>query len=172
MMRPCPSFHGYSATDAGNIISHRKRVGRTWVVDPDYVKPMKGYVASHGYLVVGVYGGAKFRVIQSYVLVADAFHGPRPEGLMTRHLDGDKTNNAPSNLKYGTAKENSEDAIRHGTRPKGCRGPNSKFEDSEVRMLRDQYVNGRAIEDICFEYGLQEFSVMRMLLGSTYSHVR
>jgi NUMOD4 motif/HNH endonuclease len=47
-------------------------------------------------------------------LVADAFRGPRPEGLETRHLDGDHQNNREENLLYGTSKENHADTVRHG----------------------------------------------------------
>ena len=46
-------------------------------------------------------------------LVALAFHGPRPEGLETRHLDGNKLNNTPENLAYGTHAENMADASIH-----------------------------------------------------------
>ena len=44
-----------------------------------------------------------------HVLVAQAFLGSRPEGMHVCHIDGDKTNNNLSNLKYGTPKENWQD---------------------------------------------------------------
>lgn len=50
-----------------------------------------------------------------HLLILEAFQGPRPEGTVTRHLDGDKTNNRLSNLRRGTPAENSQDAMRHGT---------------------------------------------------------
>lgn len=46
---------------------------------------------------------------------AAAFIGSRPDGMGVRHLDGDQTNNALENLRYGTQQENMHDAIRHGT---------------------------------------------------------
>lgn len=48
-------------------------------------------------------------------LVAAAFHGPCPDGMEVRHLDGVRTNNTPSNLAYGTHLENLQDTVRHGT---------------------------------------------------------
>jgi hypothetical protein len=48
-------------------------------------------------------------------LIGEAFLGPLPEGLETRHLDGDRTNCRSSNLKYGTRSENKMDQIKHGT---------------------------------------------------------
>lgn len=46
--------------------------------------------------------------------VAEAFLGPRPNGMQIRHLDGDKLNNRVGNLRYGTPSENVRDVLRHG----------------------------------------------------------
>lgn len=51
-----------------------------------------------------------------HATICRAFHGPKPEGMEVRHLDGNRFNNAPENLKWGTSLENFEDAVRHGTR--------------------------------------------------------
>ena len=55
---------------------------------------------------------------QFYVhhLVLLAFVGERPEagGEHIRHLDGNRTNNHLTNLKYGTALENVHDTMSHG----------------------------------------------------------
>lgn len=48
-------------------------------------------------------------------VVAEAFHGPRPAGMETRHRDGDVLNNRSDNLVYGTHGDNMDDAVRHGT---------------------------------------------------------
>lgn len=48
------------------------------------------------------------------VLVAEAFHGPRPAGLMVRHLNDIKTDNRPENLAWGTMAENGADYVRNG----------------------------------------------------------
>lgn len=56
-----------------------------------------------------------------HFLVCEAFHGPRPPGQVTRHLDGDKLNNRASNLAWGTPSENSLDSVRHGTHPQASR---------------------------------------------------
>jgi hypothetical protein len=50
-----------------------------------------------------------------HVIVAEAFIGPRPAGMETRHIDGDPSNNRLENLEYGTRSENAEDSKRHGT---------------------------------------------------------
>ncbi|WP_180768758.1 HNH endonuclease signature motif containing protein, partial [Vibrio parahaemolyticus] len=66
-----------------------------------------------GYLgtALGKKGGYK----RVHELVALTFIGERPKGQVTRHLDGDKLNNRPGNLMYGTEKENQSDRLMHGT---------------------------------------------------------
>nr|WP_232111245.1 HNH endonuclease signature motif containing protein [Nocardia wallacei] len=50
----------------------------------------------------------------AHSLVAEAFIGPRPEGLQVCHNDGDPTNNMLANLRYDTPSENQTDIVRHG----------------------------------------------------------
>ena len=52
-------------------------------------------------------------------LVLSAFKGEPEEGMCTRHLDGDRTNNSPGNLEWGTYSENNYDIVRHGTHNNG-----------------------------------------------------
>jgi hypothetical protein len=67
-----------------------------------------------GYLRVQLSRYGKRRVIRVHRVVVAAFLGPRPAGLVTRHLDGDKHNNAVSNLVFGTGSENTHDSVAHG----------------------------------------------------------
>jgi hypothetical protein len=50
------------------------------------------------------YAGKTYRVAR---LICEAFHGPAPfSEAVVMHLDEDPTNNVPSNLRWGTQKEN------------------------------------------------------------------
>lgn len=55
------------------------------------------------------------RVGQRFVhrLVLEAFIGPRPEGMICCHYDGNPQNNKPENLRWDTHYGNAQDAIRH-----------------------------------------------------------
>lgn len=53
-------------------------------------------------------------VVLVHQLVLAEFVGPRPTGLVVRHLNGNSRDNRLSNLVYGTAAQNAQDAIAHG----------------------------------------------------------
>lgn len=74
---------------------------------------------SHGYLRVRmvVHGRRVSRFVHK--LVASAFLGQGPQGCQVRHLDGNKLNNAVTNLAWGTAKDNAEDRAAHGRTSRG-----------------------------------------------------
>lgn len=50
-----------------------------------------------------------------HIMVAEAFIGPRPEGLFVSHLDGNSHNPAAANLIYETCTENNRRKRGHGT---------------------------------------------------------
>jgi hypothetical protein len=121
--RPIPAFPGceegfpgYEVSDFGNgrtFFDYSAHKGRLAVPVPIPIPPSpnpKGYVR----FALRTESG---RLVKPYAhkLVLLAFVGPREVGLQTRHLDGDPSNNRLSNLAYGTAKENAQDTIRHGT---------------------------------------------------------
>lgn len=47
-------------------------------------------------------------------LVAEAFLGPRPDGMYVCHWNDDPTDNRLANLRYATPSQNSYDAVRNG----------------------------------------------------------
>ena len=53
----------------------------------------------------------------THILVAKAFLGPRPKGMVINHKDGNNLNNAAKNLEYVTPKRNQEHASEMGLRP-------------------------------------------------------
>jgi hypothetical protein len=59
-----------------------------------------------GRLRVVIKRGGRTLNFRIHKLVAEAFLGPRPPGLVIIHKDEDQTNNRASNLKYGTQREN------------------------------------------------------------------
>lgn len=69
-------------------------------------------------------------------VVAEAFHGPRPDGMECCHNNGDNTDNRASNLRWDTPKANQHDKIAHGTTNRGSRHGLSKLHECEVREIK------------------------------------
>ena len=72
----------------------------------------------NGYFTVKLAYRGVTKTAYVHVLILLAFVGPRPETKVRgeiSHLDGDKLNNALSNLVYGTIHENVADRKRHMT---------------------------------------------------------
>lgn len=93
----------YEVSDRGDVRS--LRTGRTLSLNR----------ISEGYRSVRLYGAdTPPREVKVHRVMLEAFVGPRPEGMLTRHLDGNHLNNTLSNLAYGTYSENAKDAVRHG----------------------------------------------------------
>lgn len=112
-----PDFDGYAATISGHIYSTKSNwrgIG---------CRKLAADLNSHGYPRVRLtIAGGKRRSMAIHRLMAATFLPPRPSAAHeVRHLDGNKTNNAASNLKWGTRKENAEDRARHGRTSSGAR---------------------------------------------------
>jgi hypothetical protein len=91
----------------------------------------------NGYPLVSLILRSRKRTKAVHTCVCVAFHGTRPSPIHeTRHLDGDKTNNKPDNLKWGTPVENEADKRRHGRASIGERHHSAKLNDEAVRILR------------------------------------
>lgn len=109
--RPALGFEGrYEVSSLGRVASLPTR---TWptrrLLSVSFAKKRGGYAR-----VVLRRDGKQF-ARPVHVLVCEAFHGVRPDGMQVRHLDGQVLNNAATNLAWGTAAENERDKVRHGT---------------------------------------------------------
>lgn len=71
-------------------------------------------------------------------LVCEAFHGPAPFAKAeVLHGDGDPANNLVSNLRWGSHKENAQDALIHGAIKVGQHHPRARLSDADVAAMRE-----------------------------------
>ncbi|HJF12519.1 NUMOD4 motif-containing HNH endonuclease [Corynebacterium falsenii] len=66
-------------------------------------------------VVVSLSKGNVCRWFKLHQVVASAFIGPCPDGMVVCHGNADATDNRASNLRYDTPSANSFDTVRHGT---------------------------------------------------------
>lgn len=115
-------------------VSNQGRVRRA---DGRILKPGIG---RGGYLHVGLRLAGKKHTLKVHYLVCVTFH-PRPTGAeCIRHLDGNNTNNARGNLRWGTNKENAQDTILHGRQVCGFDHPTVHIKKPEARGIRARYL--------------------------------
>ncbi len=107
------------------------------------------YKINNAEIILRINGKNKWFALAALVL--SAFIGPKPKGCrLSRHLDDDRNNNYVENLKWGTDKENIEDAIRNGYDYKtyGHLGKSHSEETKEIlRNQRKGISTGRKITD-------------------------
>lgn len=106
-VRLAEPYSDYSATREGKIFSFKRKK----------IIELNQTVASQTkYLFVRLYSAGVGQYLTVHNVICTAFHGPMPEDKqLVRHLDGNKLNNHADNLRYGTYKDNAEDAVRHGS---------------------------------------------------------
>lgn len=163
-----PSLDGwYEASSAGRIRSWKtagskpRRAG-----EPHLLKPSPG---PDGYLRVyaGTSGDKRPNKCVHH-LVAEAFHGPRPRGLVVRHRDGNQTNNRASNLSWATNSVNQMDRIEHGTSNRGTRNGQHKLTEAEVLLIVERG-GGEPMQAIANSLGVSRRMVGMILSGHRWA---
>jgi hypothetical protein len=139
---------------------------------------IRGSVWSTGYIYVQTTVGATApcgkRALGVHVLVCEAFHGPRPfPRAIPLHGDGGRNNNAASNLRWGTHKENASDRRRHGRDRLGADHHGARLIDEHeviaIFVLRRRGLTG---EEIAEAFGLNRNHVNKVLAQTAWAHVQ
>ena len=101
---------------------------------------------------------------QTHRLVAAAFLGPCPEGLLVLHNNGDPGDNRPENLRYGTPLENQRDVYYQGKRMK-------KLSLSDVEGIRFGFYCGYTDRELARLFGVQPCTINRIRNGKRFGWV-
>lgn len=116
--RPVVDWEGYyEVSSHGRVRSLARAILAGGSVRNRRARILRPRPQRQGYVMICLHrDGARLDVCV-HQLVAEAFHGPRPEGLLVCHINDVKTDNRPENLQYGTRSENGRDAVRNGLNP-------------------------------------------------------
>lgn len=109
--------------------------------------------------------------VYRHVVVAETFHGARPDGLEVRHLDGQRDNCAAANLAWGTRSQNMRDKDRHGTATRGERHPQAKLNDRIVRLVRGFHRIGISPALVMRRFQISRMQHWRIVTRKAWSHV-
>lgn len=112
---PVPGYEGaYEVSTLGRVRSLKRITdrGRNWpgrMMTPAQMR--------NGYWTVTLWRDGKQKSALVHRLVLTTFVGPCPEGMEALHKTGNSSDNALSNLRWGTHAENVQDQLAHGTHP-------------------------------------------------------
>lgn len=123
------------------------------------------------YLDVGLRINNKTEQWRVHRLVAMAFYGPLPEGMQTRHLNGNSKDNRVTNLKYGTVAENAADKVLHGTSGKGRIRSNTSLNQEQVLSIKQALLDGVHYGDLATQYGISPQSIYGIASGKSYAYI-
>ena len=165
--RSLPGFAGYEVSNLGRVLSRKGKAPRILV---QIRMPI-------GYLYVNMRDGDGYaapRYVHRLVLLA--FCGrPQPE-QQCRHLDGSRTNNRLSNLRWGTSLENADDRRRHGrivSNPaRGEDQYNHILSEGDVREIRDLLKTGLTQVAIGQRYGVKQPTVSAIKTGRIWEWLK
>lgn len=118
----------YEISDRGRVRSLQWQGGRRprpLLLKP---RPVQGYL----FVCLSMVDGKKWFV---HTMVLTAFVGPRPEGLLGRHLNGKLKDNSLGNLRWGTQAENMADSMAHGTFALGEKNGQSVLTEAQARAI-------------------------------------
>jgi len=106
-----------------------------------------------------------------HILVLEAFVGPRPKGMVARHIDDDPLNCRRSNLRWGTRAENTED--RHKNKGWGGGEANhcSKLTNAQVLEIRADPRYRWKPKEYAEKFGVSKACVVEARIGRTFKNL-
>lgn len=163
--RPVRGYEGYyEVSDRGRV--RRVRGGRGAVAGRILER-----AARDGYRSVQLSRNDKKKTCGVHILVAEAFHGPRPRGKFPNHKNLVKDDNRASNLEWLTNRQNALHALRAGRRRRtalrGERNGNARLtaeQVQEIRRLKGR-VGQRVLSTLC---GVSKTAIQKIHQGRAW----
>lgn len=172
--RPLPAYEGlYAVSNLGRIMNTRILSGRKRrpCRVPRWGCVMSPHHNHDGYLIIHLCKEGKSTSRGLHGLVLSAFAGPRPDGYVCNHIDGNRENNRVENLEWCTQKANIYNAMERGTHPKGERSSGAKLTEVQVREIRRLEAEGLTQSALARQFGVSTGTVSNIIRRHTWSHI-
>lgn len=173
--KPVLGYEGlYSVSNLGNVRSEPKKViRRNGVVCNQPQQLMHPGCGASKYLTLRLKGSdGKYRTHYVHTLVLETFVSRRPPGMEACHCDGDRQNNAVTNLRWDTRSGNHADKRLHGTGTVGENHPLAKLSDELVRKMRSMRADGITVRQIASDFSVSVMTASRAVSGKSWSHLK
>lgn len=163
--RPVLGYEGiYEVSDRGRI----RRVGRTRGARVGRIMRTKPGWGGYPYLILS--RGNTKRGHFVHAVVAEAFHGPRPDGYEVNHRDSNRLNPAAANLEWVTRAENVAHMRRAGRANDaiGERASRARLTEADVAAIR---ASTEGLRLLGRRYGVHHTTIRDIRLRLTWRHV-
>lgn len=162
---PLPDFEGlYEVSHLGRVRSLHSRFASPRVC-------AQGDDGT-GYRMVSLSKNGKRTARTVHRLVCRAFHGePNPLQNEAAHLDGNRTNNRASNLKWSSKVENHFHKRFHGTHQAGERHPRAKLTEVTARAAISRLASGDTCQAIAEDLGVSRSTIEDIRKRKKWRHI-
>jgi HNH endonuclease len=167
-------FRGTEVSDRGRIRTYWTRYGIRygWRIGTQ-PRLRKCFVGTDGYCVVTLPDATgRRRPFKVQHLVLEAFRGPKPKGMVCRHLNDARADNRIENLAWGTPSENATDGYANGRKKLlGTRNGSARFTEDQILEIRRLYKTGMMQKNIAKMFGTSQATISRITLRKNWSHI-
>lgn len=167
--RHVPGFYGYCAGSDGTIWSALipNKKGRRYA---DHWSLKKSWKSQDGYYICSLRGddGKEYRKL-SHTITLLAFVGERPKGYDALHGNGVPNDNRIENLRWGTRKENMEDARRHGTLARREKNGHAKINTLKAKAVVELAAMGWTQRDLGLLMNVSQATISAIVNGHRWS---
>ena len=158
LLMPVPGHPGFCATSDGHIVG---RSGR----------PV-GWVRPDGYVTVARRVDGRNFAPYAHRMVAAAFHGlPTPDAPEVDHLNGNRSDNRPANLRWTDPKGNAATRVALGRHARGEASGRAKLTDDQVREIRSRAAAGETQTSLGREFGVVQTVISDVVTRKTWKHI-
>lgn len=155
-----PRYPEYEVSDDGQV---RKTVIRGRPSN----RILEGRKRRYGHVEVCLWDGRR-HYEWVHILVLETFVGPRPEGMIARHKNGEANDNRLDNLIWGTYLENARDRAEHGKTVTGVRSPHSALTEEQVLEILNSTESRKSL---AHKYNVSVVAIWKIKTGRTYKDI-
>ena len=153
---------GYKVLEDGTVLSKRSGLPLRWSDN------------GKGYKISAISVDGKRIPISHHQIVATAYHGDCPDGYEVGHLDDDRSNNHPNNLKYVTKSDNNKQSYLNGNRSAvGFNNANCKITEEKIIKICNA-LNSESkinISELARRLGVSRATINNIRSGKQWSHI-
>ena len=132
------------------------------------LNPKNGYVYVRLDLPGSNYSWNLLHRVVAYTYKKNPFNLPEVD-----HVDGDKTNNRPSNLEWVSDHENKIRAVKNGLFHSGLNHYESRFTEESLHELWDNLINTKkTFRELAKEFKVEPSTIREIYIGDRYENIR